>query len=56
MYLGRTPTHWSIPDPSLADGVADARDAFRTVAAEIEERIELLIAELSTATREQVRQ
>lgn len=51
---GGPETHWSIPDPSLADDVTDARDAFRAVAAELDERIGLLIAELSVPTREQV--
>jgi protein-tyrosine-phosphatase/DNA-binding transcriptional ArsR family regulator len=51
---GAPETHWSMPDPSLTDDGTDPRDAFRSVAAELEERIGLLIAELSAPTREQV--
>lgn len=44
-------SHWSIPDPSAVTGDAVLRSgAFRAVADEIEERIQLLLSELMPAT------
>lgn len=36
--------HWSLPDPSTAD---DGDDAFHRTAAELEDRIDFLLAELA---------
>jgi protein-tyrosine-phosphatase/DNA-binding transcriptional ArsR family regulator len=50
---GPVQSHWSMPDPSVAEAGEDTYPAFVRTADELEERIGLLLTELSTpATRE----
>lgn len=47
---GPATAHWSMADPAAADG--DSYSAFRHAADDLEERIEMLLAQLSNDTRE----